>query len=303
MGTWGGDSMIDISVFGPTTVRLGGSDAATEPAGVKPKRILEILAVELGSPVSKDVLAERLWDGHPPASFLGSLESYVCVLRRWLAAGGGHGSPLVTTHRGYLLDPTRVHVDLADVRARLESLTHTGGRRLVTGAEQALERVTGDLLADEPYAAWAEQSRDELAELLEGTCARAAEVAAATGEAARGVRLARAAVHHGGLSEPAHRALMAAYRASGNRPQALMVYADLRARMIEEVGVEPSAATQALYLDLLDDEHPHRPAADRREMHALVRLLRQVLDAGVRPDTDTRAGLAEVAALVAGPSL
>jgi DNA-binding SARP family transcriptional activator len=98
--------MIDIRLFGPTVIsgagtRLVGSDLG----GSKPRQLLEMLALDLGTPIPKDLLAERLWDGRPPASYIATVESYVCSLRRRLGLVGGRRGPLATTHHGYLLDP------------------------------------------------------------------------------------------------------------------------------------------------------------------------------------------------------
>ena len=84
--------------------------------GVKPRQILEILAVAAGAPVAKDHLADVLWDGRPPRSYLGTLESYVCVLRRSLGLARGRGSAIATVNHGYVLDPAVVRIDLVDFR-------------------------------------------------------------------------------------------------------------------------------------------------------------------------------------------
>jgi DNA-binding SARP family transcriptional activator len=285
--------MIEIKLFGPTIVRPAAGPGGPVPLpGVKPRQILQVLAVELGSPVTKDDLAERLWDGRPPASYLASLESYVCVLRRRLTAAFG-SRPLVTTRRGYLLDPGRVRVDLVEARDRLASLQRATGDDLVSGAERALAGVGGVLLADEPYAEWALAVRRRFGEHAESVATQAAEECLARGEAGRAVRLARVATEYGELSEPACRALMRAYDAVGSRPQALAAYADLRAVMAEELGVEPSSRTQEVYLGLLDEEQAGaRQDSYRPEVPTLVRLLRQAIEAGGRVDAATRLGLA-----------
>jgi DNA-binding SARP family transcriptional activator len=285
--------MIDITLFGPTVVRpVAGPGGPVPLPGVKPRQILQVLALELGSPVAKDDLAERLWDGRPPASYLASVESYVCVLRRRLTAAFG-SRPLVTTRRGYLLDPGLVRVDLVEVRDRLTALQQASGDDLVSGAECALTGLSGALLADEPYADWARAARRRFGEHAESVATQAAEECLARGEAGRAVRLARVATEHGGLSEPACRALMRAYDAVGSRPQALAAYADLRAVMAEELGVEPSSSTQGVYLALLEHEQAGaRQDSYRPEVPTLVRLLRQAIEAGGRVDAATRLGLA-----------
>ena len=98
--------MLQIRLFGPTVVLTDGDNSqVSDLGGVKPRQILEILAANPGAPVTKDRLADLLWDGEPPKSYVGTLESYVCVLRRRLGLGPGRTSPLATTSNGYLLDP------------------------------------------------------------------------------------------------------------------------------------------------------------------------------------------------------
>ena len=123
-----------------------------------------MLALDLGTPIAKDLLAERLWDGRPPTSYIATVESYVCSLRRRLGLVGGRRGPLATTHHGYLLDPEHVRVDVTSVRSLLAGD--------VADVTLALDLMSGELLADEPYAAWASAARESFDELLAGACTR-----------------------------------------------------------------------------------------------------------------------------------
>ena len=284
--------MLYVNLFGSTRVRCGKQTVAL--AGVKPRRLVQMLAADLGNPVAKDVLAEALWDGRPPSSYVASVESYACVVRRALAGQGGP-TPLVTASGAYLLDPELVQVDLVEVRNRLDALRSARGEVLVAGAEAALKQMTGRLLAEEPFGGWANRIRERHDELTELVVTEAAETALRAGQHARAVRLAHAVLERSALSEPACRTLMRAYRGQGARAQALAAYADLRALMLDELGVEPCDRTRELYLTILDDAGRDRPAErDRAELSALVRLLRETLASGVRPDPVTRSWLAEL---------
>jgi len=292
--------MLYVNLFGPTRVHCGKQPVAL--AGVKPRRLVQVLAAELGNPVAKDVLAEALWDGRPPSSYVASIESYACVVRRALAVEGGP-TPLVTATGAYLLDPERVQVDLVEVRTGLDALRSARGEILVSGAEAALKQMTGRLLADEPFGTWAGRIRERHDELTEIVVTEAAETALGAGQHARAMRLAQAVLQRSALSEPAWRTLMRAYRGQGARAQALAAYADLRALMLEELGVEPCDTTRELYLTILDDAGRDRPAErDRAELSTLVRLLRETLASGVRPDPVTRSWLAELGRGVAALS-
>jgi DNA-binding SARP family transcriptional activator len=298
--------MLRIRLFGPTIGVVGGRTvSAHELGGVKPRQILEILACDVGSPVAKDQLAEQLWSGSPPAGYVGTLESYVCVLRRQLGAGAESRVLLRTTSHGYLLDPDHVTVDLSDHRRLVAAALSSVGEASLDLTESAFALVTGTLLASEPYADWAVRARQAFQRESVGTFVRAAQLATATGDHGRAVTWATRAVLADGLSEDAGQQLMRALWFAGRRSQALRVYAELRQSLLEELGDEPGEDTQGLYLAILrDSESPRRrdtmDAAG--ELRVLLRLLRQVIELtpGVRaPASDARLSEVAVAALLA----
>lgn len=268
--------MIDMHLFGPLTVTgEGGRITRSDLGGTKLPQLAQMLALDLGNPLSKDLIAERLWAGRPPASYLATVESYVCVLRRRLGLVGSRRGPLATTSRGYLLDADQVRVDVVEVRHLLRS----GGVHV----SQALELMSGELLADEPFAAWAGDARDDFDQLLVQSCTSAAHEANECGDHGLAVRLARQATERGYLCEPAVRELMQGLAGVGDRVQALRAYETLRAGMADELGLAPAAATQALYLALLrggptattTGAHP----SAREEISALLQLLHRALEA------------------------
>jgi hypothetical protein len=61
--------------------------------------------------------------------------------------------------------------------------------------------ATGNLLADDPYAAWAIRQRDDLARLVAACCTEAATTANDRGDSIRAIRLARVAADQGVLAE------------------------------------------------------------------------------------------------------
>jgi DNA-binding SARP family transcriptional activator len=271
-----------ISLFGPTTAEIDGKFiTAVDLGGVKPRQILEILALEAGSPVAKDRLADLLWQGRPPVSYTGTLESYVCVLRRNLGLGSGKSSVLATTPNGYRLEPDRVTVDLWEFRRLTDAASRSAPEAAVAATEKALRLVTGELLVDDPYAEWALRARAYFSRGLVTACVYAADLAASLGDLPAALRLARVAVDHDPLSEDAVQQLMRAMWAAGRRCEALRVFAEMRQRMVDELGAEPGTESHHLYLEILRDGPPagtDDSGGNGLELHTLVRLLRQVLD-------------------------
>src|SRR5215212_4865833 len=143
---------IRVRLFGATTVVLPGGSVVSDLGGIKPRQVLEMLALSLGAPVSKDRLVEQLWGDTPPRTYMATLESYISLLRRRMGVARGRRSALATTSNGYVLDPAQVQVDLDEFR-RLVQPTMSGTPEVALArTERALGLVSGELLASEPYA-------------------------------------------------------------------------------------------------------------------------------------------------------
>jgi SARP family transcriptional regulator, regulator of embCAB operon len=266
--------MIDISLLGHTTVHLCDQSGHADGAGVriwtKPRQILEILALDPGVPVTKDVLAVAMWGSHPPARSASTVESYVSVLRRHLRVPQGTSAALATTTNGYVLDPEQVRVDLDQVRSGLERSLRSTGETRMSEAERLVDVPVDRLLASEPFETWAVQARHDLGTLAHRAFMQAAHEANESRQPARAVRLARAALRQDEISEAACLELMTALYHTGQTSDALLAYDDLRRSLRVEVGVEPSGTIRELYLRILRDQ-PH--TVNRREVRTLLQLV------------------------------
>lgn len=278
-----------ITLFGQTSVETDGHVVTGgDLGGIKPRQILEILAVAGGAPVAKDRLADLLWKGEPPASYVGTLESYVCVLRRRLGGGTGRTSVISTTPSGYRLDTSRVTVDLAVCHDLLARAAQAGPAEAVDLTLQALAMSERPLLVGEVYAEWAEDERLRLDRTLGAGCLRASRHAAASPDTIEtAIELAARAVRLDPCDEAAAQQHMRVLWQAGRRTAALRAFGELRQELLEELGVEPGAETHALYLAVLTDETAisGTATASRNELRGLLDLLRDALERmpGVEP--------------------
>ncbi|MGY2874417.1 SARP family transcriptional regulator, regulator of embCAB operon [Marmoricola sp. URHA0025 HA25] len=285
--------MIDIALFGPTMVWVEGRKLTGEDlGGAKPRQILEMLALAPGTPLPKDLIAERLWEGHPPASYVATLESYVCGLRRRLGLAGGRHGPLATLNKGYVLDDAQVNVDLAIVHGVLSRGSAADIATVVGLSDEVL-------LDSDPYAAWADVARADLDDKVSAACLRSVPVADAAGEYRVAVQLARAAVAHSTYSEAARQALMRALWHAGERSEAVLAYVAFRRRMVDELGVEPGRDSQALYVAILRDEFVKvARGSGQLELGLLVDLLRSAVDSCDVTASSRHAGMIELGELL-----
>jgi DNA-binding SARP family transcriptional activator len=273
--------MISINVLGPTEVKVDGRLVPSASLAGRQRQILQILAMEKGSAVPKERLADLLWDGEPPTSYIGTLESYVCVLRRTLGLTSGRTSSLATTARGYVLDGDDVTIDLRDFGDLIAAVPPDSAREVVSATAAALRLVRGDLLVEEPYAAWAVRAREDFMRTLVAACAHAAQLANEIGDFHPAEILARRAIAADRLCEEGWQQLMRTLWLTDRRCDALRAYADLRKALLDELGEEPGVQSQQLYLSILRDTpttSPDRTTDEVGELRTLMLLLRQVLD-------------------------
>lgn len=298
--------MISIELFGEIRVSRDGEPCSK--LQLKQRQILAILALSPGQPVSRERLADQLWDGAPPASYLATLDSYMCVLRRAVRLEAGRSSALATTPAGFVLQADdRVEVDLNWFHLLARAADEGTARPALEWAEEAVSLVNGVLLSEVPYAAWAVRAREGFARTLVGLCTRGAQRANGLGEYERASRLARLAVEHDPVCEEAWRQLMLAHWFAGGRGRALAVYAEYRASMADCLGDEPARESHELYMTILSSASgpgvgSEPPTLER--IRTLLQLLRQELEAtpGVRaPALDAQ--LSEVAARALDASL
>lgn len=269
-----------IMLFGATTAVVAGDEVSgTRLGGAKPRQVLEALALAGGAPVTKDRLVDLLWGDDAPAGAVATLESYVCVLRRALGGGRGRDSVVRTSAAGYVLDTTRVTVDLGECRTLLEAVERATAGEAVRLARRALRLCDRPLLASETRAWWADHEREVFGRQLGRACATAAAGALEGGDVAAALDLTTRALAADPLDEAAARTQMLALDADGRRAQALQVFLALRHRLRDELGVEPSAPTREVYVGLLAEPSGagacDRPS--RGEVTGLLDLLRDAL--------------------------
>ncbi|MFL6151306.1 MAG: BTAD domain-containing putative transcriptional regulator [Ornithinibacter sp.] len=272
--------MFDIRLFGTTTVRSTTTEVVgSQLGGIKPRQVLEVLALAGAAPVTKDRLVQVLWGDNPPASAVPTLESYVCVLRRALGGGKGNSSPILTTSAGYRLDSERVTVDVLRCRSMLARAATADDAQALALTRKALRYCEQPLLASETRAGWADRTREEFRQELATACGRASRAALALGGYEEAVQLATRGTTLEPYDESLTRDLMRALCAAGRRAAALSAFLDLRRGLVEELGVEPGPQTRALYVQVLTDDSPTGSDAipTRGEVRGLMELLRDTL--------------------------
>lgn len=243
---------LTVQLIGSLRIRRGDTVLnARNLGGPKPRQILEILLLSLGTPVSKDRLIEVLWEGHAPAEALPTLESYVSVLRRNIQPGAGKLGPLRTTTGGYVMDASMVDLDVFRFDQLLRQAQQSAPETALKLLHQALALATAPLLGDELLPAWAEDERAlHNARVLEATVL-AAETAATVGAVNESIDLAQKALTIDPLNERAWLARISGLESSGRYAEGLQSYEKCRRAMVRELGCAPGPGLKAAHARLL----------------------------------------------------
>src|SRR5919106_1629992 len=223
--------------------------------GARPKQVLEILLAGRGHLVPTDRLAERLWGENLPLKAVGSLQTFVSVLRRHLSPDRDRARELVVTEvEAYRFATDLVELDLDRFDELVERSAHEPTHEARRSLERALELARGEVLEDEPYALWAQDLRGTYEGRVLGAHLEAADAALAELDYAAALAHAEKAAALDRFSERAHRTAMLALYALGRQHDALETYRRFRTLLDEELGLAPTAETRALEAAVLREE-------------------------------------------------
>lgn len=213
------------------------------------------LVAEHRRPVSRDELAEVLWEDAPPPTWEKGVTVAISRLRAALTGGGVDGRLLTNAFGCYQLHlpaGTWVDIEEASNETRLgEAALGSGSPRdALTHATRAASLARGEFMTGED-GRWVRTTRNELRAIR----VRALDCLAAThfrcGDVLSALQCAGEIVALEPYRESAYVHLMRAHAAAGDRAEALRLYERCRLILSEELGVSPSPATESAYLDIL----------------------------------------------------
>jgi DNA-binding SARP family transcriptional activator len=251
-----------VGVLGPvTTWRDEREVAAGQPRQLA---VLGVLATRANRVVSRGELVDAVWGDQSPVSAEGSIYTYIAGLRRVLEPDRPRRDPysprraparmLVSAGGGYMLrlDPGALDADCFE-----QSLGRVRGLRAVGDLAGAARSV------DEALALWrglafagvpgpfAEAERQRLGELRTAAAEERADLLLAQGHAAEAVPELTALATEHPLRERARGLLMVALYRCGRQAEALQVFHDVRDRLAEELGIDPSGELAHIHQQVL----------------------------------------------------
>ncbi|WP_340687144.1 AfsR/SARP family transcriptional regulator [Amycolatopsis coloradensis] len=246
-----------FGVLGPLTIE-SPPGRRTTPRGDHQRALLAVLLLNANSSVPVDALVETLWPDTPPKSYSSNLHTYVSRLRARFEgleiARDPHGYRLVVEPADLDLLSFREAVAAGKAAARAGDPAAAAGHYRRALAEWRgpvlsglhVPRLDADIarLESERLAAFEDCVDAELSDGRHGEL---------TGEL-------QAMITEHPLRERLAAQLMIALHRAGRQADSLAVHRDLRATLVEELGVEPGAEVRRVHAAVLRGEDPVPPA-------------------------------------------
>jgi predicted ATPase/DNA-binding SARP family transcriptional activator len=254
---------LEFRILGMVEVLRGGAHVAIRRGSTL--NLLAGLLVSANAAVGVDALAELAWGDAPPSNTRPALQNKIWRLRRLLGE-----EAIESVSDGYRLRVGTGQLDLL----RFESLV-SKAREVATDEEtaasltEAIALWRGRPLGGVESAVSAEMT-ERLTERYLVVCEQWTQVALRLGRNAAVVdRITPLVAAHPFRESLVGQLILALYR-DGRQADALAAYSQLRQALRDELGVDPSAALQDLYIKIIraEPDEPARPAGRQRPNQA-----------------------------------
>ncbi|TCO62188.1 AfsR/SARP family transcriptional regulator [Actinocrispum wychmicini] len=254
---------MEFALLGAMRVDLDGHEVPV-PAG-KHRVVLASLLLRANQAVSVAELIEHLWAEAPPAGARGTVQTYVQRLRRAFAP-----HELITTHRdGYAIEVGPGALDLDRFRAAVTEANAAAARgdldAEVESLRAGLTLWRGAVLSDVPSESLRAAAALPLAEERLQVLERVVDLELAMGRHAELVAELSGLTAAHPMRERFWAQLMLALYRGGRQAEALAAYRSVRARLRDELGIEPGDRLRDLHQAVLTGEAEPPPV---RTAHA-----------------------------------
>jgi DNA-binding SARP family transcriptional activator/tetratricopeptide (TPR) repeat protein len=247
---------MEFRILGP--VEVWDADRSVGLGGPKARTLLAILLLQAGQVVSTDRLIDELWGERPPRTSVNVIQGLVAQLRRSLhheRDGAAAGCAVTTRPPGYLLQIPPGALDLhqfeellAEARA---AMNEAAPGRAADRLRAALALWRGSALDGVLVTPSVQTAALKLEELRMRAIEERVDAELLLGRHHELVGELQALTATLPLRERLRGQLMLALYRSDRQAEALRAYQDIRAVLVEEIGVEPGAELQHLQRAIL----------------------------------------------------
>jgi DNA-binding SARP family transcriptional activator len=267
------DDQLHIRLLGDFSVSVGDRTIPGDEWRLRrAAQLVKMLALTPGHQLPREKFIEAVWPGSEPDQGMINVRKSAFHARRVLGIEDG-----VTLDEGMVrLAPG--HIISTDVDSFTEAANLAIGAGSTAACRDAVALYAGDLLPSDLYSEWCMAERDHLRSLFLDVLA--------------GGQLWGRLVREEPTHERAHRGIMRAQLAAGDRAAAIRQFEQLRTSLRDELGVSPEPETVALYEQVLnmDGRESPTPADRARALLAwgMVHWRRADLDEAARTAAEVR---------------
>ena len=222
----------------------------------KARAILTMLVVKRQD-IPRDIIIERLWPGKDGSTALQNFYVGFSALKADLSRGGERGcGGQYLQHKGGLCRLTSlVRTELEDFDEAVEDLCSADRAGDSTQVQMIARRIVGiyrgDLLPGDLYEDWVIDVRERVAQDFCDAMVTAARVSRDVGNHEAGITLLRRAVSAVPEREDLYRELMLCQLHAGQRSSGIQTFFACKRVLADQLGMDPSEETVAIYMQLL----------------------------------------------------
>lgn len=266
-----GPSVCNVRLFGGLDVTIGGRSIREREWRKRKARLLfTMLVTRRGRDVSRDQVCEYLWPDMDEDRAKNNLYVAWSTMKAVLLGDSPKGvtCPYVESVGGVCrVVADVVRTDLDDFESALaaardaEAAGNTG--EAIGHYERLLTIYTGDLLPGDIYDDWFSSEREQFRTAFEDAMLRATMMLSREGNPAKALVFVRRAIHHDPIREDLAQVALRCLIDSGQRNSAVEEFFRFKNGFADELGLDPSPETRALYDEILAmEDRPKRIPAN-----------------------------------------
>jgi len=260
--------MIRFFVLGPFECQ--SANRPLKISGTLQRALLATLLAAEGQPVAVDSLVSELWGDEPPPRWENALQAHISRLRRRIDSADDRSTRLIVEHSGYRLETAEDAVDAKVFMREFDYARFLGASDPATAADalrNALSLWRGKAfgLVIQGSLCRMVAQRYETARVV--ALETLFDLELRSGRHMDIIPMLSELVEQLSLNERFCEQLMIALYRSGQQARALSTYTQMRDRLHEELGVEPTVTLRNLFNAILNHHEALRLGAD----HAVLR--------------------------------
>jgi DNA-binding SARP family transcriptional activator len=266
----------DFRILGP--LEIEGESGPLALGGQRQRALLAVLLLHAGRVVPTDRLIHEIWGDRPPTSAANSLQNAVSQLRKVLGP-----ETLQTRAPGYVLVVENGRIDAGRFESALSDARRAAPAERARLLRQALDTWRGPPLAEFTFASFAQSEIHRLEELRLVATEQRIEADIESGRPGDVVPELQGLVAEHPLRETYWRLLMLALYRAGRQAEALDAYQSARARLVDELGIEPGEELRRLHGSILRQDAGLSGQGGGRDADMDAEILRALLAGSVVP--------------------